>query len=259
MGFGPWVLCSALPASVYNNGTPLPEPPVRQRDLQPELMDDPALPAAEHRRALAGLARLNAYSDSVGVLWPAVRELARELGRPLRILDVATGCGDVPHGLWKRAERAGFHLDLSACDISPVALKAAEERASAAGASVDYFEADALGDPLPTEFDIVTCSLFLHHLSVDNAVTLLGRLAAATDRLVLVNDLSRSRWNLGLVWLATRLLTRSPVVHADGPLSVRAAFTRVEAAELAERAGLTGATVSARFPCRWLLTWRTPQ
>ena len=98
----------------------------------------------------------------------------------------------------------------------------------------------------------------MHHLAVDDAVTLLARCAAATDGLVLVNDLARSRWNLGLVWLATRLLTRSHVVHVDGPLSVRAAFTASEARELAERAGLAGATVSGRFPCRWLLTWRKP-
>lgn len=228
---------------------------MRQRDLQPELMDDPALPADEHRRALAGLARLNAWSDSVGVLWPAVQKLAGELGRPVKVLDVATGSGDVPLGLWKRA---GAKLELSACDISGVALDAAETRSRAAGASVNYFRADALAEPLPTGFDIVVCSLFLHHLSDDDAVTLLARLAAATERLVLVNDLSRSRWNLGLVWIATRLLTRSRVVRVDGPLSVRAAFTRSEAAALAMRAGLAGATVTGRFPCRWLLTWRKP-
>lgn len=228
---------------------------MRQRDLQPELMDDPALPADEHRRALAGLARLNAWSNSVGVLWPAVRKLAGELGRPVKVLDVATGSGDVPLGLWKRA---GAKLELSACDISGVALDAAETRSRAAGASVNYFRADALAEPLPTGFDIVVCSLFLHHLSDDDAVTLLARLAAATERLVLVNDLSRSRWNLGLVWIATRLLTRSRVVRVDGPLSVRAAFTRSEAAALAMRAGLAGATVTGRFPCRWLLTWRKP-
>lgn len=228
---------------------------MRQRDLQPELMDDPALPADEHRRALAGLARLNAWSDSVGVLWPAVRKLAGELGRPVKVLDVATGSGDVPLGLWKRADSK---LELSACDISAVALDAAETRSRAAGASVNYFRADALAEPLPTGFDIVVCSLFLHHLSDDDAVILLARLAAATERLVLVNDLSRSRWNLGLVWTATRLVTRSRVVRVDGPLSVRAAFTRSEAAALAMRAGLAGATVTGRFPCRWLLTWRKP-
>ena len=228
------------------------------RALQPELMDDPTLPADEHRKALAGLARLNALSDSVGVLWPDVLKLARELGRPVRILDVATGSGDVPLGLWKRANRAGIELELSACDLSPVALDVAQARATAIGAEVRYFAADALGDPLPSGFDIVICSLFLHHLTVDDAVKLLARCAAATDKLVLVNDLARSRWNLGLVWLATRLLTRSHVVHVDGPLSVRAAFTASEARELAERAGLAGATVSGRFPCRWLLTWRKP-
>jgi len=159
------------------------------RNLQPELMDDPALPAEEHRRALAGLARLNAFSNSVGVLWPAVRGLARELGRSVKILDVATGGGDVPLGLCARAKRAGVKLELHACDLSPVALETAAARTRAAGATVHYFPADALDEALPTGFDIVTCSLFLHHLLDDDAVILLARLAAATDRLVLVNDL----------------------------------------------------------------------
>ena len=228
------------------------------RELQPELMDDPALPADEHRRALLGLARLNALSGSVNVLWPEVRKLARELGRPVRILDVATGAGDVPLGLCTLAARAGIPLELSACDISPISLEAAEARFRAAGASIRLFRTDALAEPLPTGFDIVVCSLFLHHLTEADAVTLLGRLAAATEHLVLVNDLSRSRWNLGLVWCATRSVTRSRIVHVDGPRSVRAAFTPGEARRLAERAGLTGATVSSRFPCRWLLTWRKP-
>ncbi len=240
------------------HGHPPRIPPLRPRDLQPELMDDPALPAEEHRRALAGLARLNSFSNSVGVLWPSVKRLARELGRPIKILDVATGGGDVPLGLCARAKRAGVEVEVHACDISPVALETAAARTRAAGATVHYFPADALGEPLPTGFDIVTCSLFLHHLSDDDAVVLLARLAAATECLVLVNDLSRSRWNLGLVWTATRLLTRSPVVHIDGPSSVLAAFTSSEAAVLALRAGLTGAIVETRFPCRWLLTWRKP-
>ena len=192
------------------------------------------------------------------MLWPDVRALAREVGRPLRVLDVATGGGDVPLGLRARAKRAGLTLELGACDISPVAIAAARERAAAVGATVDHFVADALAEPLPTGYDLVTCSLFLHHLSENDAAKLLARLAAAAGRLVLVNDLARGRWNTGMVWLGTRLVTRSPVVHADGPASVRAAFTRSEAAALAERAGLVGTTVSARFPCRWLLKWRRP-
>lgn len=221
-------------------------------------MDDPALPPVEHRQALAGLARLNAFSGSASALWPEIRHLARELGRPLRLLDVATGAGDVPAVLLKRAARAGISIEFSACDISPVAMESASDRFRAAGVKVKLFTIDALAESLPTGFDVVVCSLFLHHLSADNAVSLLRNLSAATDRLVLVNDLGRSRLNLGLVWLGSQLLTRSRVVHVDGPRSVRAAFTSVEAAELAERAGLTDAVVTEKFPCRWLLSWRKP-
>jgi hypothetical protein len=58
-----------------------------------------------------------------------------------------------------------------------------------------------------------------------------------------------------LAYVGTRLLSASPIVHVDGPLSVAAAFTCVEAQELARRAGLEGATVARRWPFRFLLTW----
>ena len=83
-------------------------------------------------------------------------------------------------------------------------------------------------------------------------------MADAAERLVLVNDLNRSRFNLGLVTTASRLLTRSRIVHHDGPASVRAAFTMAEALQLAVQAGLANAEVAPQFPCRWLLKWRKP-
>jgi SAM-dependent methyltransferase len=227
---------------------------LRTRERIPELMDDPALDPGEHRHALAGLARLNRVSGSAGVLWPAVRDLARELKRAVRVLDVATGSGDVPAGLLDRAGREGIELEVAGCDISPTAISAA----AAAVPGARFFRHDALRDPLPAGFDAVTCSLFLHHLSSDDAVSLLARMKAATGRLVLVNDLARSRVNFLGVWAACRLLTASRVVRFDGPASVRSAFTPAEALALAERAGLHGATVKARFPARFLLTWRRP-
>ena len=227
----------------------------RQREA--ELMDDPGLDPAEHGRALAGLARINRFSGGAGALWPALAKLARA-GRPIRALDVATGSGDLPVALARLAKRAGLPLELAGCDISPVAVAAAQERAAAAGVTVRFFRHDVLATPLPTGFDAVFCSLFLHHLDEPEAAALLRSMGLAAGRLVLVNDLARSRRNLAMVWLACRALSRSPVVHADGPRSVRAAYTPAEALALAARAGLTGATVAGRFPCRYLLEWRRP-
>jgi SAM-dependent methyltransferase len=223
-----------------------------RRHRHPELMDDPALDPAEHRRALAGLARINAVSGSVDVLWPAIRQLVAELNRPVKVLDIATGAGDVPAELYRRAVRAGLPIEFAGSDISPVAL----EVASRAGSPVRFFPLDAIKDRLPTGFDVFTCSLFLHHLDSPDAVTLLRKLREANPRLILVNDLERSRFNYAAVWAASRLFSRSRVVHADGPLSIRGAFTVNEMRAMAAAAGLTGARVRAKFPCRLLLEWR---
>lgn len=230
-------------------------PALDRRERIAELMDDPALDPAEHRRALAGLARINRFSRSAAILWPPIRDLAREAApEPLRILDVATGSGDVPLALARMARRDGVALGLHGCDISPTALDVAKP----ADRAFALFQHDAVRDPLPAGFDVVTCSLFLHHLSEDDAVTLLRRMKDAAGRLVLVNDLARSRFNYLAVSLACRVLSGSRVVRFDGPASVRSAFTQREALALAERAGLQGATVERRFPCRFLLTWRRP-
>ena len=227
-----------------------------RRNRRPELMDDPALDPTEHRRALDGLARLNAASGAFRRLWDPIAALARaDPGRPVRVLDVATGAGEFPVTLARWAKRTGLPIEVAGCDLSETALARGREAAAAVGVPVTFFRQDVLNDPLPTGYDVVTCSLFLHHLDEPDAVRLLGAMRAAAGRAVLVNDLARGRLNYTLVWLATRLLTRSPVVRYDGPVSVRAAFTPAEALALAEQAGLTDAAVRACFPCRFQISW----
>jgi 2-polyprenyl-3-methyl-5-hydroxy-6-metoxy-1,4-benzoquinol methylase len=178
--------------------------------------------------------------------------------RPLRVLDLATGGGDVPLRLWRRARRAGLDWHLEGWDQSPVAINHARACAGRDGADVRFEVRDVLQDELPNDFDVVLCSLFLHHLDGEQAVRLLRRMAAAARHLVLVNDLVRSLAGWTLAQVATRLLCASPVVHTDGPRSVARAFTPAEARALAEQAGLRGAVVRRRWPFRYLLSWRRP-
>ncbi len=221
-------------------------------------MDDPNLDARRHRHALRGLARVNAISLSTRTVWKPIRRLAKELGTSrLRVLDVATGGGDIPLGIWKRSRRANLDLEIMGVDISDEALAVARQRCEESSAAIDFQQLDVFAEPLPDGYDVVVSSLFLHHLSEEDAGALLSKMAKATRHSVLVNDLVRSRLNLVLVFLAMRLLTTSKVVHTDGPLSVKAAFTREEARGLAVQTGLDTAIVRSRFPCRYLLEWRS--
>jgi 2-polyprenyl-3-methyl-5-hydroxy-6-metoxy-1,4-benzoquinol methylase len=232
---------------------------LKLRCRQTEIMDQPGLETARHSHALQGLSRLNAWSGSVAILWPAIaNEFQSSPGKSIRLLDIATGAGDVPLGLWKRAVRAGWSLEIEAWDISSVALDFARRQAAAAGAPIRFEERDALCGPIERAYDIVISSLFLHHLSREQAITLLGRMGHAARRQVLVNDLVRSVPGYLLAWIATRLLTTSDIVHTDGPRSVASAFTAAEAVELAQAAGLGGAEVRRRWPFRFLLQWHKP-
>jgi hypothetical protein len=102
------------------------------------------------------------------------------------------------------------------------------------------------------------CTLFLHHLVQEDAEQLLRRMAKAARRCVLVDDLVRGRTGYFLAWAGARLLTSSRIVHVDGPLSVRSAFTLPEVRALAEKAGLHGARFRRHWPQRFLLSWRKP-
>lgn len=222
------------------------------RDLQPELMDDADLPADSHRQALDALGRINRASAVSRQLWSLLRPLA-----PARILDLGCGGGDVTRALALRAASEGVDLRLHGVDMSPRAVGHARQAADRLGVAVTYDTLHTTDQALPTGHDVVMCTLLLHHLDERDAVQLLRSMAHAARRLVLVADLARSRTGLALAWAGTRLLTRSPVVHEDGVQSVRAAFTRAEALELAHRAGLATPVIRAAWPCRWVLTSST--
>jgi 2-polyprenyl-3-methyl-5-hydroxy-6-metoxy-1,4-benzoquinol methylase len=189
-------------------------------------------------------------------VWAEVRALARGGVRPVRVLDVACGGGDVLLDVAHRARRHGVEVDLWGCDLSEVALERARARAD--GATTRFLALDVVREELPGRYDVVCSSLFLHHLARAEAVTLLRAMARASQSVVLVQDLRRSRLGYAFAWLGLHLLTTSDVARFDGPVSVRAAYTLEEARALAADAGLEGAVVRACWPERFTIRWARP-
>lgn len=230
---------------------------LRERRLEPERMDQPGLEPAEHRLALRGLARINAWSGTTVFLARALARLAREQGRrELRVLDIATGGGDTPLRLWQWGQRHGLDFRVDGCDRSATAVEEARRKAEAFGSPARFFALNVFRDPLPPDYDVILSCLFLHHLAPDSAIELIRRMASAAGYAVLLDDLQRRPAGMALAWLGTRVLSRSRVVHEDGLRSVAAAFTMDEAADLAVFAGLDGFEIRPHWPFRYLLSWR---
>ena len=231
---------------------------MRTRVLIPERMDDLELDRDEHVRALRGLRRINAWTGNASLVWKRVSEAARESGdRPLRVLDIATGAADIPIALLKMSASRGVKLEIDACDFSEQAIAIAREQCAAANAGVRLFRHDILRDEIPARYDVVMCSQFLHHLPNEDVTIVLRKMKSAAVKRVVVVDLERSRANWLQVWFATRVFSRSKVVHFDGPQSVRAAFTIDEFKCIVQKVGFTRFEIRRSWPCRFVLVGET--
>jgi len=227
---------------------------MKTRVLLPERMDDPNLDRDQHVRALCGLRRINWWSGNASLAWQPVRELAGELGTDrLRILDIATGAADIPISLWNKSQKHGLELEIEACDVSSTALEFAAENCQKAGAEVRLFPLDILQDSCDQSYDLVMCSQFLHHFADEQAQAIVRTMARLATRRVIIIDLVRSRLNWLIVCFASHALSRSPVVHFDGPQSIRAAYTVTEMKAIARRADLAHFEIRKHWPCRFVL------
>ena len=223
------------------------------RQRTEEWMDDPAIDPALHDAALAGLRRLNAVSMIAPLVARHLRALAADVApRPLRVLDVASGSGDLPIAWSLAARRRGWGLNVTAIDRSGHAIETTLRGARRAGVEIGVQQCDVLAQPLPRGFDVVTCSLFLHHLDGPDVTRLVGEMTRVAGRAVLLCDLERTRVNLALVSTAARLVTRCPVVHHDAAASIRGAWTRTELADLIAAAVTTPVPVRSMPPCRMM-------
>lgn len=217
-------------------------------------MDDPALDVAAHHAALRGLGRINRVSRTAAGFWPTLRELSRgcTAGRPLRVADLACGGGDVLRQLAAKGVRSRCPIAWTGYDLSTTALAYAQDASAQHRLPIRWMQHDVVRADLPETFDVTLCSLFFHHLSMEDAALALRRMVGAS-KLVMVSDLRRSATGHLVAAVGTRLLSRSPVVHADGPQSVRAGWTKDELLQIAAKAGCPSPGIRAQFPWRWMM------
>jgi SAM-dependent methyltransferase len=201
----------------------------------PELMDRPQPVSAELEADLLNLVSLNRHFGSH-------RLVRRFLGgwlqrdRCYRVLDLCTGAGDIPRLMLDWARPRGITLRIDAVDANDATLEIARQH-SAAHPEIAFLRGDVLKFESADTYDLVTCSLALHHFSDEDAVRLLQRCRELSHRFVLVADLERHFGTTLGVWLLTALVYRDPMTQHDGRVSAQRAFSFSEMRALAEQAG----------------------
>lgn len=238
---------------------------------QPELMDQAVLvggkPTQELERDLANLRWLNRHFGAVSLVqfflnrWFSNRDPEAPA---LRILDLATGEGDLPREIvvWCRARNISLQID--AVDLNEATLSVAKER-SQDFPEIRFHQGDirSWGDSSQNNpsRDLILCSLALHHFSQEDAVQVLRNaqlLASGNESArLLVADLERSIFGTVGIWLLTSFFLREPMTVHDARLSISRAFSFGELGDLAVEAGWTNFRQKS-FPVTRQAIWIEP-
>jgi 2-polyprenyl-3-methyl-5-hydroxy-6-metoxy-1,4-benzoquinol methylase len=203
-----------------------------------ELMDRPDPSPSELARALSNLQELNRHFGSYRIIHHFLNRWLKR-GESVTILDACTGFGDIPRLVVEWARQRGCVVKVLAVDMQPATLEIARSR-SVLFPEISYAQADIRTFAPGTRFDIVMCSLALHHFAWAEAVEILQRLKGLGERAVLLSDLVRSVAGLLGVYLLTATIFRDPMTKFDGRLSIRRAFSFTEMSRLASEAGWEG-------------------
>ncbi len=208
-----------------------------QRRFNPaelEWMDRPQPVSIELERDLHNLRQLNRFFGSYTLVSRFLKQWIKPNDR-LRVLDLATGSGDIPRLVVDYARSVHADMAVDAVDAQPATLEIAKSL-SMAYPEIAFHHGHILeweGGP----YDMVLCSLVLHHFTELDAVRLLRRARELSRAFVLVADLRRSFLARAGVFLLTSAVFRDAMTKYDGRLSAARAFSFQEFGELARRAG----------------------
>lgn len=188
-----------------------------------ELLDTDSGSPSEVAASLRDLEWFNHWFGGVSTSAALVERVAQKAGlQSLTLLEVASGAGYVPATVTEKLRWRGIELHTVLLDrvLSHIQCGSRNGTRAAVG--------DALSLPFAdNSFDVVSSSLFTHHLSPDELTRFVNGGLRVCRSAVIINDLVRDPLHLATVYAGLPLY-RSRITRHDAPASVRQAYTEAE-------------------------------
>lgn len=214
-----------------------------------ELLDTDSGTPAEVAASIRDLRWFNRWFGGVSTAVRLVKVAAGEQKR-VSILDVAAGEGFVPKSLQRHLPQ--LELDLTLLDRVPSHFAVNGTARSICG--------DALALPFrPSSFDLVSCSLFVHHLAPEQVVLFVKEALRICRVAVLIHDLIRDPLHLAFAYAGLPLY-RSRVTRHDAIASVRQAYTVDEMGAFLQQTGAARVEIFHKYFYRMgAIVWKAAQ
>lgn len=225
----------------------------RYRSNEKEYLDNSHIATKDLYRNLIELDVINKQLGGYNASLKGLSDILKTKKAVRTILDIGFGGGDSIKQLSKFADKNNTKLFFYGVDLKSDCFNYAEDNLSALNNKKlicdDYRNISA---ELLKQIDVIHCSLFLHHLT-DEEIISLFKFGKSNQCIILANDLHRNWFAYYSIKFLTALFSKSYLVKNDAPLSVKRGFKKSELVSLLEKAGFKNYSVKWSWAFRYIV------
>lgn len=212
-------------------------PNFKTRSYQSEMIDLPNVSPEERIRNIKELDLFSKISGGNYFSWKEISKIIRNNNVHYNLVDIGCGGGETLKYFAKSAKNTGLKMSFTGVDNSEAVINymknncAKYQEITGVNTEFDNFLTNS-----SQKIDVLHCSLFCHHLQ-DTEILCLMKKAKERGSILIISDLSRSKFLYYGSLLLTHVLNGTTLSKHDGPVSVSKGFKKSEIIEIAIKAG----------------------
>jgi 2-polyprenyl-3-methyl-5-hydroxy-6-metoxy-1,4-benzoquinol methylase len=223
------------------------------RTNDPEIMDDFTMEGEILREALDKIAKINQLLGGNQLTLQGVQELIKNIDKNEQIIIVDVGCGngDMLRKLADYGNKNHYNFNLIGIDANNFTVNYAQ-KLSDNYSNISYKSEDIFDKQFSElKYDIVLCTLTLHHFKNNEIENLLNLFYANSKIGIIINDLHRSKIAYRLFQLLALVFNLNKMSKQDGLTSILRGFKKQELIDFSEKLQLKKYTIHWKWAFRY--------
>ena len=227
------------------------------RSKETEIMDDFGMEGIVLQEALDKIAKINQLLGGNKLTLNGVKKLIATVpkDRTITILDAGCGNGDMLRELAFFGKKYNYNFQLIGIDANEFTIAHAKNLSNNFN-NIKYYCEDIFKDTFNSQnYDIVLCTLTLHHFNDEEIQNLLKLFYNNTKIGIVINDLQRSALAYRLFQLICFVFQLNYMTKNDGLVSILRGFKKEELEKYSKKNNFNKYTVHWKWAFRyqWLI------
>lgn len=222
----------------------------RYRSKEKELLDNRNIPFADIRRNMEELDFINRHLGGHNITLRGIKSFLNKT--QLDVAEIGCGGGDNLRVIKEWCNKKGMTVRLTGIDINEECIRFA--KGNAANKNIDFICSDYSLVKFEKKPDVIFSSLFCHHFSDNELITMTQWMYENSRLGFFINDLHRHALAYYSIKVLSRLFSKSYMVKNDAPLSVKRGLLKKEWANIFLSAGIKTYKIEWMWAFRWLIT-----